>query len=146
MNPYICRIVMLTYQNDRYHQTSRHRGKHRGKQIADTDYTNLRLRSMQGERLLHVSRCARNADGNIRHRCVFLSSWRYGMGGGTPAVCWAFIFPLMVMLLSLWICMASGLSEAASAGLSLALLIPYYITLRLCHKRLAGRFVFSVTR
>ena len=84
MNPYICRIVMLTYQNDRYHQTSRHRGKHRGKQIADTDYTNLRLRGMQGERLLHVSRCARNANGTIRDRCVYLPSWRCGMGGGTP--------------------------------------------------------------
>ena len=65
---------------------------------------------------------------------------------GRQAVCWAFIFPLLVMLLSLWICIALGLSEAASAGLSLALLIPYYMALRLCHRRLAGRFVFSVTR
>ena len=65
---------------------------------------------------------------------------------GRQAVCWAFVFPLLLILLSLWACIASGLSEAVSAGLSLALLIPYYIALRLCHKRLAGRFVFSVTR
>ena len=61
------------------------------------------------------------------------------------AVCWAYVFPFLIVLSSLVLFLGLGLAEAAAAGLSLALLAPYYAGLWLCRKRMARRFVLSVT-
>lgn len=70
--------------NDRIHQTSRYRGKHQRGKVAHTDYANLGLRGVQGERLLLVGRCTRNADGSACVRCSFLSPGRSRLGCRTP--------------------------------------------------------------
>ena len=64
---------------------------------------------------------------------------------GRRAVAWAFGVPFVVLLGSLVLFLGLGLGEAAAGGLSLAVLIPYYIGLRLCRKRLARRFELFVT-
>lgn len=62
---------------------------------------------------------------------------------GMKAVMWAFVFPFVVLLISLFISMSvTGGDEAVSSVVSLCMLIPYYLILFLCRERFRRTFVF----
>lgn len=64
---------------------------------------------------------------------------------GRRAACLAFVIPFLLVLFSLALFTIAGLTEVLAAVLSLALLIPYYISLWLCRKRIGRQFIFSIT-
>lgn len=62
---------------------------------------------------------------------------------GMKAVMWAFVFPFVVLLVSLFIFMSvTEGDEAVSSLVSLCMLIPYYLILFLCRERFRRTFVF----
>lgn len=62
---------------------------------------------------------------------------------GMKAVMWAFVFPFVVLLVSLFISMSvTGGDEAVSSLVSLCMLIPYYLILFLYRERFRRTFVF----
>lgn len=62
---------------------------------------------------------------------------------GMKAVMWAFVFPFVVLLVSLFISMSvTEGDEAVSSLVSLCMLIPYYLILFLCRERFRRTFVF----
>ncbi len=63
---------------------------------------------------------------------------------GAMAVLYAFIFPFLVLIFSLFIFMAIWNNELRSALCSLALLIPYYYILWLNKSRMGKKFSFSI--
>lgn len=63
---------------------------------------------------------------------------------GAMAVLYAFIFPFLVLIFSLFIFMAIWNDELRSALCSLALLIPYYYILWLNKSRMGKKFSFSI--
>ncbi len=64
---------------------------------------------------------------------------------GLKAVFWAFVCPFVVMLAALFVSMSvSGNNEPLSALVALCMLIPYYIGLYACRKRLKRTFVFTL--
>lgn len=64
---------------------------------------------------------------------------------GLKAVGWAFVLPFAIVVLSLFGAMElTRGDEVTSALISLCMLIPYYIMLYLCRKRLGRTFVFTL--
>lgn len=63
---------------------------------------------------------------------------------GVMAVLFAFIFPFLILIISLFVFMAIWNDELRSALCSLALLIPYYYILWLNKSRMGKKFSFSV--
>lgn len=64
---------------------------------------------------------------------------------GMKAVGWAFGIPFLILLVSLFVSMAlTQNDEVASALVSLAMLIPYYVILYLCRKRFSRTFIFTL--
>lgn len=64
---------------------------------------------------------------------------------GMKAVFWAFVCPFAVVLAALFASMSvSGGDEPLSALVALGMLIPYYMMLYLCRKRLKRTFVFTL--
>lgn len=63
---------------------------------------------------------------------------------GAMAVLYAFIFPFLVLIVSLFLFMVIWNDELRSALYSLALLIPYYYILWLNKSRLGKKFSFSI--
>ncbi|MCD8092044.1 MAG: SoxR reducing system RseC family protein [Bacteroides sp.] len=63
---------------------------------------------------------------------------------GAMAVLYAFIFPFLVLIVSLFLFMVIWNDELRSALCSLALLIPYYYILWLNKSRLGKKFSFSI--
>lgn len=63
---------------------------------------------------------------------------------GAMAVLFAFIFPFLVLVISLFVFMAIWSDELLSALCSLALLIPYYYIMWLNRSRLGKKFSFSI--
>ena len=62
---------------------------------------------------------------------------------GMKAVMWAFVFPFVVLLVSLFISMSvTGGDEAVSSLVYLCMLIPYYLILFLYRERFRRTFVF----
>lgn len=71
--------------------------------------------------------------------------WLVGeLSMGVMAVLLAFVFPFLVLILSLFFFMAIYSDELISSLASLALLIPYYFILWLNKSRLGKRFSFSI--
>ena len=62
---------------------------------------------------------------------------------GMKAVMWAFIFPFVVLLFSLFVSMwmTKG-DEAVSSLVALCMLIPYYLILFLCREKFRRTFIF----
>ena len=60
------------------------------------------------------------------------------------AVLFAFIFPFLILIISLFVFMAIWNDELRSALCSLALLVPYYYILWLNKSRMGKKFSFSV--
>ena len=63
---------------------------------------------------------------------------------GVMAVLFAFIFPFLILIISLFVFMAIWNDELRSALCSLALLVPYYYILWLNKSRMGKKFSFSV--
>ncbi|MCD7899321.1 MAG: SoxR reducing system RseC family protein [Bacteroides sp.] len=64
---------------------------------------------------------------------------------GMIAVLLAFIIPFFILIISLFILMSvTGNNEPVSGGISLALLIPYYIVLWLNKNKIKKNFSFSI--
>lgn len=63
---------------------------------------------------------------------------------GVMAVLFAFIFPFLILIISLFIFMAIWNDELGSALGSLVLLIPYYYLLWLNRSRMGRKFSFSI--
>lgn len=63
---------------------------------------------------------------------------------GVMAVLFAFIFPFLVLVISLFVFMTIWSDELLSALCSLALLIPYYYIMWLNRSRLGKKFSFSI--
>lgn len=63
---------------------------------------------------------------------------------GLKAVVLSFVIPLIILLVTLFICIKNIGNEGLAALLSLSALIPYYIILLLCKKRLKLFFQFSI--
>lgn len=62
---------------------------------------------------------------------------------GMKAVMWAFVFPFVVLLVSLFVAMYfTGGDEAISSMASLGMLVPYYLILFFCRKKFRRTFVF----
>lgn len=62
---------------------------------------------------------------------------------GMRAVMWAFVFPFVVLLVSLFVAMYfTGGDEAVSSIASLCMLIPYYLILFFCREKFRRTFVF----
>ena len=64
---------------------------------------------------------------------------------GVMAVLFAFIFPFLILIISLFVFMSIWNDELRSALCSLALLIPYYYILWLNKSRLGKKFSFSIS-
>lgn len=64
---------------------------------------------------------------------------------GMMAVLLAFIIPFFILIISLFVLMSvSGGDELLAGGVSLALLAPYYILLRMNKNKLKKNFSFSI--
>ncbi|MCD8181816.1 MAG: SoxR reducing system RseC family protein [Bacteroides sp.] len=63
---------------------------------------------------------------------------------GAMAILYAFIFPFLVLIISLFIFMAIWNDELRAALCSLGLLIPYYYILWLNKSRVGKKFSFSI--
>ena len=63
---------------------------------------------------------------------------------GTKAVILGYIFPFLLVLLTLVIALGVTGNEALSGLLALGILVPYYLVLNAARKRLRRTFVFSI--
>ncbi|WP_418831364.1 SoxR reducing system RseC family protein [Phocaeicola sp.] len=64
---------------------------------------------------------------------------------GMKAVGWAFALPFAVVVASLFAAIKlTGGNEPLSAVVALAMLVPYYLALRLCRRWLGRSFVFTL--
>lgn len=63
---------------------------------------------------------------------------------GVMAVLFAFLFPFLILIISLFVFMALWNDELRAALCSLALLAPYYYILGLNKSRMGRRFSFSI--
>lgn len=63
---------------------------------------------------------------------------------GTKAVILAYLIPLVLVVLSLFILIYSGIDEGISALIALLILVPYYFVLYLIRDKLRRDFEFSV--
>ena len=66
------------------------------------------------------------------------------MSIGMKAVALAFVFPFIILIAALFICMAITSDELLSAIVSLALLVPYYFVIWLNKARLTQKFSFTI--
>ena len=67
-----------------------------------------------------------------------------GLSMGALVVLFAFIFPFLILIISLFVFMALWNDELCSALCSLSLLIPYYCILWLNKSRMGRKFSFSI--
>ncbi len=63
---------------------------------------------------------------------------------GTWAVLLGYIFPFLVLFLSLIILIGTGMDEGMAGVLSILLMLPYYFTLYLLRKYLGTKFNYSI--
>lgn len=73
------------------------------------------------------------------------SVWVIGeLSMGWQAVLLAFVFPFLLLLVSLCVLLSVGGDELSAALCALGMLIPYYYILWLFRKRLGRKFAFTV--
>ena len=63
---------------------------------------------------------------------------------GMKAVMWAFAFPFVVLIISLFVSMSITHDEMKSSLISLAMLIPYYIVIYFLKDKFSRTFVFTL--
>ncbi len=140
---------MHTLQNGEYYKTSRYCGKHKrfSSQVRIIQTSACASCSVKGhctsadtkEKLVDV------ADADAASYQPGDRVWVTGeLSMGVMAVLFAFIFPFLILIISLFVFMAIWNDELRSALCSLALLIPYYYILWLNKSRMGKKFSFSV--
>ena len=67
------------------------------------------------------------------------------IGQGNKAAVLAYLFPIVLLLAVLFVCLGLGLSEGLSALISILALIPYYIVLYLRRDKLKKKFEYLIT-
>jgi len=66
---------------------------------------------------------------------------------GYKAVLWAFVIPLAILILTLFLTLLLwNFSEMKAALIAIAALIPYYLILYLLRKKMANSFKFSIKK
>ncbi len=63
---------------------------------------------------------------------------------GTLAVFFGYIFPFLVMLITLIVFIVNGFGEGTAGLVAIGVLVPYYLVLYLMRDRLNDKFVFAV--
>lgn len=63
---------------------------------------------------------------------------------GLKAVVYAYVIPLILMLVVLFLSLLRGMDEALSALLSIGVLIPYYLIIYLLRHHLTRKFSFTL--
>ena len=66
------------------------------------------------------------------------------VGQGNKAAVLAYLVPIILLLVALFICLGVGLSEGLSALISIAALIPYYLVLYFYRDKLKKRFEYRI--
>ena len=69
---------------------------------------------------------------------------RMGIGQGNKAAVLAYLFPIILLLVVLFVCLGFGLNEGLSALISIVALIPYYIVLYLKRDKLKKQFEYTI--
>ena len=69
---------------------------------------------------------------------------KMAIGQGNVAAVLAYLIPIILLLVVLFICLGLGVSEGLAALISIVALIPYYIVLYLRRDKLKKKFEYSV--
>ncbi len=69
---------------------------------------------------------------------------RMGIGQGNKAAVLAYLFPIILLLVVLFVCLGFGLNEGLSALISIVALIPYYIVLYLKRDKFKKQFEYTI--
>ena len=140
---------MHTLQNGEYYKTSGYCGKHKR--------SHLQVRIIQTSACASCSVKGHCTSADTKEKLVDVADanaasyqpgdrvWVTGeLSMGVMAVLFAFIFPFLILIISLFVFMAIWNDELRSALCSLALLVPYYYILWLNKSRMGKKFSFSV--
>lgn len=140
---------MLTLQNGEYYRTSRYCGKHNRFASSGADCSDFCLCGLQYKGTLHFGR----RKGKLIDVTVTdTSSYRVGdrvcvvgeVSMGALAVLYAFIFPFLILVISLFVFMSIWKEELSSALVSFLLLALYYGVLWMNRSRMSKKFSFSI--
>lgn len=93
----------------------------------------------QAEKILTVPR-PKGKDFTLNQRVNI----RMAIGQGNKAAVLAYLFPIILLLAVLFVCLGLGLSEGLSALIGIVAMIPYYIMLYLRRDRLRQQFEYTV--
>ncbi len=91
----------------------------------------------QQEKMVEVTS---NQDYTTGEKVVLMGEQKLGL----QAAWWAYILPVFIVIGTLVICFSLTGNESLSGLLSLGILIPYYLGLRLMHNKFAKTFSFSI--
>ena len=69
---------------------------------------------------------------------------RMAIGQGNKAAVLAYLFPIILLLVVLFVCLGFGLNEGLSALISIVALIPYYIVLYLKRDKFKKQFEYTI--
>lgn len=70
---------------------------------------------------------------------------KMAIGQGNKAAVLAYLIPIILLLVVLFVCLGLGLNEGLSALISIVALIPYYIVLYLRRDKLKKKFEYLIT-
>ena len=93
----------------------------------------------QAEKILTVPR-PKGKDFTLNQRV----NVRMGIGQGNKAAVLAYLFPIILLLVVLFVCLGFGLNEGLSALISIVALIPYYIVLYLKRDKFKKQFEYTI--
>ena len=93
----------------------------------------------QAEKILTVPR-PKGKDFSINQKVTV----KMAIGQGNKAAVLAYLIPIILLLVVLFLCLGLDLSEGLSAIISIVALIPYYIVLYLRRDKLKQKFEYSV--
>jgi len=67
-----------------------------------------------------------------------------GIGQGNKAAVLAYVIPILLLLVVMFVCLGCGLSDGLSALISIAAMVPYYLILYLRRDKLKKQFVYRI--
>ena len=94
----------------------------------------------QAEKILTVPR-PKGQDFTINQKV----NVKMAIGQGNKAAVLAYLIPIILLLVVLFVCLGLGLNEGLSALISIVALIPYYIVLYLRRDKLKKKFEYLIT-
>lgn len=129
---------------------------HKGR-VKQIDYTRIQVQIMQAsacsaceakslchsaeskEKMIEVH-TADAADFEVGQEVMLVGT----LSQGLKAVVYAYVIPLILMLVVLFLSLLRGMDEALSALLSIGVLIPYYLVIYLLRHHLTRKFSFTL--